>query len=380
MIYLNNAATTLQKPPCVVQAVVEAINGQGSCGRGSYTSELSAARTIFHTREALARIFTFHHPERVVFTANATQALNAALWGLLNPGDHVIATDWDHNSVLRPLHTLAKERGVKVDYLPADRKGRLEYDQLEGLLHPSTKLLVGTHASNLTGNLLDVVRMSAFAQKHGLVFLLDAAQTAGSTPISMEEMGVHLLAFTGHKGLMGPQGTGGLCVRPGIDIAPLVEGGSGVHSFDERHPRFMPEALEAGTANAHGLAGLAAGCCWLAERGVADVQAHIEGLVTRFLDGVADIDGVQVLGGGSGQRCGIVAVNVGDADSGEIADRLAQGWGVCVRPGAHCAPLMHRALGTEDAGAVRFSFSHFTTEDEVDAAARALACLAREAT
>ena len=237
MIYLNNAATTLQKPPCVVQAVVEAINGQGSCGRGSHTSELSAARTIFHTREALARIFTFHHPERVVFTANATQALNAALWGLLNPGDHVIATDWDHNSVLRPLHTLAKERGVKVDYLPADRQGRLEYDRLEGLLHPSTKLLVGTHASNLTGNLLDVVRMSAFAQKHGLVFLLDAAQTAGSAPISMEEMGVHLLAFTGHKGLMGPQGTGGLCVAPGVELRPLLSGGTGVRSFEEEQPQ-----------------------------------------------------------------------------------------------------------------------------------------------
>ena len=180
------------------------------------------------------------------------------------------------------------------------------------------------------------------------------------------------MCFTGHKSLYGPQGTGGLCVRPGLDIAPLVEGGSGVHSFDERHPRFMPEALEAGTANAHGLAGLAAGCCWLAERGVADVQAHIEGLVTRFLDGVADIDGVQVLGGGSGQRCGIVAVNVGDADSGEIADRLAQGWGVCVRPGAHCAPLMHTALGTQQQGVVRFSFGAMNSQRDCDDALSAL--------
>ena len=178
MIYLNNAATTLQKPPCVIQAVVEAMIGQGSCGRGSHASELTAARTVFHTREALARFFAFPHPERVVFTANATQALNTALWGLLKPGDHVIATDWDHNSVLRPLHALAQTTGVKVDCLPADRQGRLEYDQLDGLLRPNTRLLVGTHASNLTGNLLDVERMAAFAKKHGLVFLLDAAQTA----------------------------------------------------------------------------------------------------------------------------------------------------------------------------------------------------------
>lgn len=372
MIYLNNAATTLQKPPCVVQAVVDAMNGQGSCGRGSYTSELSAARTIFHTREALARIFTFRHPERVVFTANATQALNAALWGLLNPGDHVIATDWDHNSVLRPLHTRAKERGVKVDYLPADRKGRLEYDQLEGLLHPSTKLLVGTHASNLTGNLLDVVRMSAFAQKHGLVFLLDAAQTAGSAPISMEEMGVHLLAFTGHKGLMGPQGTGGLCVAPGVELRPLLSGGTGVRSFEEEQPQEYPEHLEAGTLNGHGLAGLGAAVDFILETGVETIHAHERSLTERFVQGLRELDGVTLYGDFSGDRAPVVALNLEGWDPAAAADELAQAYDIAVRPGIHCAPRMHRALGTQDTGCLRFSFGWYTTEEDIDAALAAL--------
>ena len=296
MIYLNNAATTLQKPPCVIEAVVEAMNGQGSCARGSHASELTAARTVFHTREALARLFAFPYPERVVFTANATQALNTALWGLLKPGDHVIATDWDHNSVLRPLHALAQAKEVKVDYLSADRQGRLEYDQLDGLLRPNTRLLVGTHASNLTGNLLDVERMAAFAKKHGLVFLLDAAQTAGSTPIAMEEMGVHLLAFTGHKGLMGPQGTGGL---------------------------------------------------W-------------------------DIPGVTVYGDFSGDRAPVVALNLEGWDPAAAADELSQGYDIAVRPGIHCAPRMHRALGTQDTGCLRFSFGWYTTQEDINAALAAL--------
>lgn len=372
MIYLNNAATTLQKPPCVVQAVVEAMNGQGSCGRGSHTSELSAARSIFRAREALARLFAFRYPERVVFTSNATQALNAALWGLLNPGDHVIATDWDHNSVLRPLHTLAKERGVKVDYLPADRQGRLEYDQLEGLLRPSSKLLVGTHASNLTGNLLDVACMSDFAKKHGLVFLLDAAQTAGSTPISMEEMGVHLLAFTGHKGLMGPQGTGGLCVAPGVELRPLLSGGTGVRSFEEEQPQEYPEHLEAGTLNGHGLAGLGAAVDFILETGVETIYAHERSLTERFVQGLRELDGVTLYGDFSGDRAPVVALNLEGWDPASAADELSVQYDIAVRPGIHCAPRMHRALGTQDTGCLRFSFGWYTTEEDIDAALAAL--------
>lgn len=372
MIYLNNAATTLQKPPCVARAVIEALGGQGSCGRGAHASELSAARTVFHAREALARLFAFQYPERVVFTANATQALNTALLGLLNPGDHVIATDWDHNSVLRPLYTLEKERNIKVDYLSADRRGRLEYDRLESLLRPNTRLLVGTHASNLTGNLLDVEHMSSFAQRHGLIFLLDAAQTAGSFPISMENMVVSLLAFTGHKGLMGPQGTGGLCVAPGVELRPLLSGGTGVRSFEEEQPAEYPEHLEAGTLNGHGLAGLGAAVDFILDTGVDTIHAHERALTERFVQGLGDIPGVTVYGDFSGDRAPVVALNLEGWDPAAAADELAQEYDIAVRPGIHCAPRMHRALGTQYTDCLRFSFGWYTTQEDIDAALSAL--------
>lgn len=372
MIYLNNAATTLQKPPCVVRAVVQAMEHQGSCARGSHASELSAARTVFHTRETLARLFGFSHPERVIFTANATQALNAALWGFLRPGDHVIATDWDHNSVLRPLHALARTHGVEVDFLPADRQGRLRYDLLESLVRPNTRMLVGSHASNLTGNLLDLQRMSAFARKHGLVFLLDAAQTAGSVPIAMEDMGVHLLAFTGHKGLMGPQGTGGLCVAPGVELRPLLSGGTGVRSFEEEQPEEYPEHLEAGTLNGHGLAGLGAAAGFILETGVDAIHAHERALTQRFVQGLQELDGVTLYGDFSGDRAPVVALNLEGWDPAAAADELSIQYDIAVRPGIHCAPRMHRALGTQDRGCLRFSFGWYTTEDDIDAALAAL--------
>lgn len=372
MIYLNNAATTLQKPPCVVRAVVQAMEHQGSCARGSHASEMSAARTVFHTRETLARLFGFSHPERVIFTANATQALNAALWGFLRPGDHVIATDWDHNSVLRPLHALARTHGVEVDFLPADRQGRLRYDLLESLVRPNTRMLVGSHASNLTGNLLDLQRMSAFAKKHGLVFLLDAAQTAGCTPIAMEDMGVHLLAFTGHKGLMGPQGTGGLCVAPGVELRPLLSGGTGVRSFEEEQPEEYPEHLEAGTLNGHGLAGLGAAADFILETGADAIHVHERALTERFVRGLQSMDGVTVYGDFSGDRAPVVALNLEGWDPAAAADELSQAYDIAVRPGIHCAPRMHRALGTQDRGCLRFSFGWYTTEEDIDAALAAL--------
>ena len=308
----------------------------------------------------------------MVFTANATQALNTALWGLLKPGDHVIATDWDHNSVLRPLHALVQTTGVKVDYLPADRQGRLQYDQLEGLLRPNTRLLVGTHASNLTGDLLDVARMSAFAKQHGLLFLLDTAQTAGSTPIAMEEMGVSLLAFTGHKGLMGPQGTGGLCVAPGVELRPLLSGGTGVRSFEEDQPAEYPEHLEAGTLNGHGLAGLGAAVVFSFAPGVDTIHAHERALTQRFVQGLRDIPGVTVYGDFSGDRAPVVALNLTGWDPASAADELSVQYDIAVRPGIHCAPRMHRALGTQDTGCLRFSFGWYTTQEDIDAALAAL--------
>ncbi len=372
MIYLNNAATTLQKPPCVAQAVLEAMNSLGNCARGAHTGELSAARTVFQTREALARLLGFSHPERVVFTANATQALNTALLGLLRPGDHVIATDWDHNSVLRPLYRLEKEGDVALDFLPADRQGRLLYQKLEGLLRPNTRLLVGTHASNLTGNLLDLERMAAFARAHGLLFLLDTAQTAGSTPVHMEKMGVDVLCFTGHKGLMGPQGTGGLCISPSVDLRPLLTGGTGVRSFERGQPEEYPDHLEAGTLNGHGLAGLGAAVEFILKTGVEAIHAHELELTTQFVRGLQEIPGVTVYGDFSGDRAAVVALNLEGWDPAAATDTLSRDYDIAVRPGIHCAPRMHQALGTQDLGCVRFSFGWYTTREDIHTALAAL--------
>lgn len=377
MIYLDNAATTLHKPPQVIEAVVEAMQTLGNAARGAHENSLQASRMIYDTRCALARLFGFSHPERVIFTANATESLNLALNGLFQPGDHVITTDLEHNSVLRPLYRLENRGIITLDFVPADRLGNPDYSAFENLIRPNTRAIVTTHASNLTGNLVDLPRVSAIAKFHGLLLVVDASQTAGSIPISMEELGIDLLCFTGHKGLMGPQGTGGLCVSPGITLRPWKVGGSGVHSYSRSQPEDYPTCLEAGTLNGHGIAGLSAAVDFLLETGVDAIARRERELTFRFYRGVKDIPGVTVYGDFSRpQRAAIVALNLGDEDSGQVADALMEDFGIAVRSGAHCAPRMHQALGTQNRGAVRFSFSWFTTEAEIDAAVAALAQLA----
>ena len=332
---------------------------------------------IYDTRCALARLFGFSHPERVIFTANATESLNLALNGLFSPGDHVITTDLEHNSVLRPLYRLEDQGTITLDFVPADRMGNPDYSAFEDLIRPNTRAIVTTHASNLTGNLVDLARVSAIAKSHGLLLVVDASQTAGSIPISMEELGIDLLCFTGHKGLMGPQGTGGLCVSPRVTLRSWKVGGSGVHSYSRSQPEDYPTCLEAGTLNGHGIAGLSAAVDFLLETGVDAIARREQELTFRFYRGVKDIPGVTVYGDFSRpQRAAIVALNLGDEDSGQVADALMEDFGIAVRSGAHCAPRMHQALGTQNQGAIRFSFSFFTTDEEIDAAVAALAQLA----
>ena len=377
MIYLDNAATTLHKPPQVIQAVVEAVQTLGNAARGAHENSLQASRMIYDTRCALARLFGFSHPERVIFTANATESLNLALNGLFSPGDHVITTDLEHNSVLRPLYRLEDLGMISLDFVPADRLGNPDYSAFENLIRPNTRAIVTTHASNLTGNLVDLARVSAIAKFHGLLLVVDASQTAGSIPISMEQLRIDLLCFTGHKGLMGPQGTGGLCVSPGVTIRPWKVGGSGIHSYSRTQPEDYPTCLEAGTLNGHGIAGLSAAVDFLLETGVEAIARRERELTFRFYMGVKDIPGVTVYGDFSQpQRAAIVALNLENEDSGQVADALMEDYGIAVRSGAHCAPRMHQALGTQNLGAVRFSFSWFTTEAEIDAAVAALAQLA----
>lgn len=379
MIYLDNAATTRTKPPAVAQAVLEALSSYGNCGRGGHEGALSAARTIYETREKLAALLGCPRADHVCFTQNSTQALNIAIHGLLGPGDHILSTDLEHNSVLRPLYRL-REAGAAVDFVPADSRGRLDYGVFARLLRPETKAVVCTHASNLTGDAVDIEWVGRFAREHGLLFILDASQTAGVLPIDMAAMGVSVVCFTGHKSLYGPQGTGGLCLREGLEVRPFAVGGTGVQSYSETQPADYPTRLEAGTLNGHGLAGLNAALDFLSETGPEAVHAHEDALARRFYEAVRVLPGVTVYGDFTAPvRAPIVTLNIGGLDSAEVSDELAERFDIATRPGAHCAPRLHRALGTEQQGAVRFSWSYFNTEAETVAAAEAVRVLAREA-
>lgn len=378
MIYLDNAATTMHKPQTVIDAVTQAMGSLGNAGRGATSGALDAARTIHACRAKLARLFGCPRADHVCFTPNSTAALNTVINGVVRPGDHVVTTVLEHNSVLRPLNRLAAEQGVTVEHAGCDANGVLDYDELEQLVTPGTRAVVVTHASNVTGNAVDIARVAAMAHAPGALVIVDASQSAGTAKIDMDAMGLDVVCFTGHKGLMGPQGTGGLAVAEGIDVAPWAMGGTGVHSFDALQPLEWPTRLEAGTLNGHGIAGLSAGLDFIeAQGGVEAIAAHERSLADRFLAGVREIPGVKLYGAfGQPTRSAIVSLNVGDIDSAEISDALMQGWGIATRPGAHCAPLMHRALGTERQGVVRFSFGYFNTDEEVDTAIDALRDLA----
>lgn len=374
MIYFDNAATTLRKPDGVVQAITAALSSFGGAGRGVHRASLAAGRAVFEARERIADLLDAPSVNTIAFTSNATMALNCALQGLIKPGSTVVTTAASHNSVLRPLFRLRDEAGCKIEIIPIFPDGSLDFATYEQVLSCNEVALVAaTHASNVTGDVYDVARMVRLAHKAGALFVLDAAQTAGSYPFSLKDLNADVVCFTGHKSLGGPQGTGGLYVDPSLEIHPLMEGGSGIHSFDERHPRFMPEALEAGTLNVHGLAGLAAGVAFLQEVGVETVHKHLVALTDLCKEELHLCEGVQIVGGNNSfDRCGIVALQAQGIDSSALADMLAQDFDICTRAGAHCAPLMHKSLGTQEYGVVRLSFSYFNTEEEARQTIRAL--------
>ena len=343
MIYLDNAATTIHKPPCVVRAVTEALTSLGNASRGAHEGALATNRLVYRTRRKLASFFGCPESEKVIFTCNSTEALNIAICGTLHEGDHVITTVLEHNSVLRPLYRMQNER------------------------------IVCTHASNLTGNMLDIRRIGRIAKEHKLLFIVDASQTAGAVPIDMVQMGISLLCFTGHKSMMGPQGTGGLCINGDIEIEPLKTGGSGVQSFLTEQPREYPTRLEAGTLNGHGIAGLSAAVDFISQTGIDVIRAHEQELARTFYRLITGIPDIHIYGDHtSDERSPIVALNIADLDSAIVADELAYSYGIATRAGAHCAPLMHKALGTQEQGAVRFSFGFYNTIGECEAAAEAL--------
>ncbi|MDO5550209.1 MAG: aminotransferase class V-fold PLP-dependent enzyme [Lachnospiraceae bacterium] len=404
MIYLDSAATSFYRPPQVAEAVAEAIRTMGNCSRGTYETALDSARVIFEARQLVNELFDGDGAEQVAFTANSTESLNMAIKGSLKPGDLAVTTVLEHNSVLRPLYQL-EEQGVKVirvgclgrtdgrtekraDEETAEAgedslrcQGLLDMEALHRSIRPGVKAVIVTHASNLTGNVQDLRRIGDWCRKAGALFIVDASQTAGVLPISMKEDQIDILCFTGHKGLMGPQGTGGLCVRKGIVLEPLLSGGSGIQTYSKRHPLQMPAALEAGTLNGHGIAGLRAALLWIKScGGVEAIRQHEDMLARTFYQKVKKIPGIRLYGDYRAYeaeepamgRAAIVTLNIGDEDSGEVSDWLAQEYQVATRSGGHCAPLMHEALGTVEQGAVRFSFSYFNTMEQVELAAKAL--------
>lgn len=365
MIYFDNAATTMHKPEPVIHAVAQAMNSLGNAGRGAHEASLDASRNIYGVRERIADFFHGEDPSRIAFTANSTESLNTAIKGILNPGDHVVTTVLEHNSVLRPLYEM-EEKGVEVTILPCDEYGMVYPEQFAAAVRPNTKAFICTHGSNLTGNILDIKKTGKAARDRGILFVVDASQTAGVFDIDVQKMNIDILCFTGHKGLLGPQGTGGIYVREGISVRSLKSGGSGVKTFEKKHPAQMPVALEAGTLNGHGLAGLGAAVDYLNQQGLSAIRKKEQDLMEQFYLGIRDIPGVKIYGDfRTRNRCAIVTLNIGDYDSGEVGDALYADYGIATRTGAHCAPLMHQSLGTAEQGAVRFSFSHFNTEEEI---------------
>ena len=379
-VYLDNAATTMQKPPCVVEAVTAALTSFGNSGRDTGGHALDASRVIYDARCLISDLFNLGNPKQVVFTCNSTEALNMAIRGLFHRGDHVISSVMEHNAVLRPLYDIEEDQGVSHTFIGVDEKGRLLVSEIEKNIRPETKALIFTHASNVTGNANDLHAIGKIAKKHGLLFIVDASQTAGVLPIDMQDMNIDIVAFTGHKGLYGPQGTGGMAIREGIDIHPLKSGGTGVLSYLKHQPEEMPTHLECGTMNAHGQAGLHASLNWLVkEVGIDQVHAHEIALAKRFYEGLKDMEAIRFYGDyDTDQRAAIVSLNIADYDSSEVSDQLESDYGISTRPGAHCAPLIHEAMGTVNQGMVRFAFSWFNTEEDVDYAVKAVRELATD--
>ena len=352
-------------------------NCGGNPGRAGHGKALASARMIYEARDALTALFNAPSPDRVIFTKNATEAINLLLFGFLNSGDHVIVSSMEHNAVMRPLREL-ESRGVRLSIIPCDACGRLDPEVAKRAICPDTRLILIMHASNVTGVLLPIAEVAAIAREAEVRFAVDAAQTAGVCPIDMQALGIDFLAFTGHKSLGGPQGTGGLTLGADVNLRPLIFGGTGSASESEIQPDFLPDKLESGTLNAVGIAGLGAALADLTDFGVTNVLTHEQKLISLFRNGLREIPGVELYGPESPQEAvGVLSLNIGDLPCEEVGVRLERDFGILTRTGLHCAPAAHRTIGTFGRGTVRFSVIRFTTEDDIRAALAAVAELAR---
>ncbi len=383
MIYFDNAATSWPKPPGVAEAMMHFLNDVGANpGRSAHRLAVESGRIVYNAREVVAELFNAPDPLRVVFGHNVTEALNLALRGLLRPGDHVITSSMEHNSVMRPLRALERQ-GVEVTVVPCSPEGFLDPSDVEGAVQPNTVMIALNHASNVVGTILPIAEAGEIARRHGLLLLVDAAQTAGAYPIDVEADKIDLLAFTGHKSLLGPMGTGGLYIGERvnlIELDPLTRGGTGSRSELEEQPNFLPDMCESGTPNAVGIAGLLAGVRFVLERGVNEIRRREVELTKRLIEGLLAIAGVTVHGSHDAQRqTAAVSFNIEELLPSQVGLRLDEEYGILCRVGLHCAPAAHRTMGTFPVGTVRFGLGVFNTQEEVYIVVAAVDELAREA-
>ncbi|WP_047153314.1 aminotransferase class V-fold PLP-dependent enzyme [Aneurinibacillus tyrosinisolvens] len=365
--YLDNAASSWPKPPEVSQAVARCIEEYGANpGRGGHVLSMRASKTVYQARVKLARLFNVKNPNDIFFTTNATMALNQAIKGFLKPGDHVITTSLEHNSVRRPLEFLKKNVGVQITYIKPEQH-TFPQASIQEAIQERTKLIVVSHGSNLLGTIAPVAEIGEMARKHNIAFLVDAAQTAGILPIDVEKMNIHMLAFPGHKGLYGPQGTGGLYVHPSIDLIPLLHGGTGSHSEDIDQPATRPDRYESGTVNTPGIAGLSAGLDFILETGLERIREKEWMLTKHALQKLKEIEGITVYGPGiDTERLAVIPFTMKGIDASELAYILDREYSIAVRAGFHCTPLAHETVGTKETGAVRISFGYFNEIEDIN--------------
>ena len=378
-IYLDNAATSWPKPE-VVYAAVDHFNRNigGNPGRGTTSFTLTATSMVLETRELLAQLFNISDPLRIAFTSNITEALNLAIKGILLPGDHLIISSMEHNAIVRPAFALA-QYGLEITVIPCSREGIFDTKALVNAIKKNTKMVALLHASNVTGTIQPMVEVGQICREHGILFLADSAQSAGVLPIDVDHQSIDILAFTGHKGLLGPQGTGGIYVRPGIHVKPLKEGGTGSQSQDTKQPEFMPDCLESGTLNTPGIVGLGAGVRFVLEQGIDTIRSHEQKLMKILWNNLATIPKVKRYGVPTLEdRTAVLSFTVGEMDSAQVSFLLEKEFGIVTRGGLHCTPLAHQTMGTLQQGTCRLSPGFFNTEGEMAAVITAIATIAKK--
>ncbi|MDI6703287.1 MAG: aminotransferase class V-fold PLP-dependent enzyme [bacterium] len=373
MIYFDNASTSWPKPEIVYKSMESCMRKCANPGRSGHKMSIEAGRIVYNTRELIGELFGVKKPNQIIFTSNGTLALNLGIKGLLKKGDHVITSSLEHNSVMRPLRYLEGKGKIEITVVWCSEDGRLDVKEIEKAIKDNTRLVVITHASNVIGTILPIKEVGRIVKRYNILFMVDAAQTAGVLPINVEDFCIDLLAFTGHKSLFGPQGTGGLYIREGIEIEPLTQGGTGSNSELEVHPDFLPDKYESGTHNTVGLAGLGAGVRFILEEGIENIRNREKELTSFLLKALKDMDEITIYGPKDPElQTSIVSFNINGLESNEAGYVLDQAFDIMTRTGLHCAPSAHKTIGTFPRGTIRFSLGYFNTKEEIDCAVKSL--------